>query len=174
MAPTLTRQDDSGSTLTLRGAIAGAVDPRLLIPQHPGQDVQTLVDHVQRLAVPLTVEWICTMAPDEVDGWLDDSVGVLLTYSDGDRVTIRDLLLAAYPWTYDVFEGRRYRLSLLTASIARTRVVGQAGVPATQARADVAASRAETTDRGDVTTKSAPRSIAALGVDIAAAALGVQ
>lgn len=174
MATTLTRQDATASTLALRGVTACAVDPRLLVPQHPGQDVQTLVDHVQRLASVVAIDWMCTLPPDEVDGWLDGSVGVLLTYADDDRVTIRDLLLTAYPYDYDVYVGRRYRLTLTVASIARTRVVGQAGVPARQARADVAASRAETTDRGDVATKSPPRSILALGADLVAQSLGVQ
>ncbi len=184
MTATLQRQDD-GRTLVLDGLTRIALDRRYLVAQHPGQDVATLTDHVQQLAAPMRIDWTCSESPTvaglttgperygEVLGWLREAVGVLLTYAD-DRQVVPDLLLAGYPLSYAMPRAMQIQVELVTATIARTRTVGEAGVDPAQARADVRASRAATSDRGDVATTTPRQSIAAAGLDLVASAFGGQ
>lgn len=184
MTATLQRQDD-GRTLVLDGLTRLAYDQRYLVAQHPGQDVATLTDNVQRLAAPVRLDWTCSETPtvpgltagteryDEVLGWLREAVGVLLVYVD-DRQIIPDLLLSGYPTSYSANRAMQIQVELVTATIARTRTVGEAGVTPAQARADVRASRSETSDRGDVATTTPRQSVFAAALDLGASALGVQ
>lgn len=176
MTATLQRQDD-GRILVLDGLTRLAYDQRFLVAQHPGQDVATLTDNVQRLAAPVRLDWTCSEIPtvpgltggveryDEVLGWLRDAVGVLLTYAD-DRQVIPGLLLSGYPVSYAVTRAMQIQVELITATIAQTRTIGDAGVDPAQARPDVASSRASTSDRGDVATTTPRQSLAAAALDL--------
>lgn len=184
MTATLQRQDD-GRTLVLDGLTRLAYDQRYLVAQHPGQDVATLTDGVQRLAAPVRLDWTCSESPtvpglttgteryDEVLGWLREAVGVLLVYVD-DRQIIPDLLLSGYPLSYAAPRAMQIQVELVTATIARTRTVGDAGVDPARARADVSSSRSATSDRGDVATTTPRQSLVAAALDLAGSALGVQ
>lgn len=187
MSAVLLRADGSGASLILDGIVSYRRSPSAMVAQHPVQDLGVVVDHAQRLATTLALEWVCSTTPtipgitagpsriEEVQGWLDEAVGVPLTLVQPGLPPEDDLFLSAHPGEQRGTLAVTFTLAFVRGQVARTRTVeldteGATTRPGRTARPDQAAGFSPTSDRGNQPTRR--KSLAAAGIDALVGAFG--
>ena len=173
-------RQDTGAQLVLDGVVQSKELHATKITRHPVETQETITDHAQVESLGRQVEWIVSQTPAlpglttgperiaEVIDWLTGvERGTPLTLVETDLPVRRDLRLESWPYTKDT-TSIRLSLSLRQGIVARSRTIElrpeqqQRRRTGTTPRADVAAGRAPTEDRG----QRAPQSFAVATSDL--------
>lgn len=177
----LIRQSD-GDQLVLDAVVSTREVLPTRVTLHPVQTQQVITDHAQPQAIGRQLDVIVSETPAvsglttgperiaEVIAWLEVvRRGEPLTLVEPDLPVRRNMRLTDLTWTKDLAGGIRVNLTLLQGVTATTRTVelqtrptGGGGAGQTP-RADLAAGRAPTEDRGD---RAGRQSFLSAGVDL--------
>lgn len=158
-------RQDTGHQLVLDAVVSTREVMPTRVTQHPVETQATITDHAQPQAIGRQLELIVSERPAvqglttgpervaEVIAWLEGvRRGTALTLVEPDLPVRRDMRLTDLTWTKDLAGGIRVSLTLLQGIVATTRSVelspNRSARRRTTPRADVAAGRAGTEDRG--------------------------
>lgn len=164
-------RQDTGNQLVLDAVVSTREVMPTRVTQHPVETQATITDHAQPQAIGRQLELIVSERPAvqglttgpervaEVIAWLEGvRRGTALTLVEPDLPVRRDMRLTDLTWTKDLAGGIRVSLTLIQGVIATTRTVDlgptRTSGRRTTPRADVAAGRAPTEDRGRRAGKS--------------------
>jgi hypothetical protein len=178
--PATLERSDTGATLVIDGLITSAIVRDVAVTVHPTQDQGTVTDNAQPRPLGLRLTVIFGERPllagiqsgpqrmQEVLGFLEGvSKGVALNYTEQGMPVRRSMRMTGYQFDRNRPELRG-SISLLEVTTATSRTVEldreRAPTRARTPRADVAAGRSGTQDRGAQPTKRAPTSAARAAV----------